>query len=345
MGMMRILLLADTHLGFDYAFNPRIARRRRGPDFFRNFNKALEPAFQNEVDLVVHAGDILYRSKVPARLVDMAFEPLRMVADKGVPVYVVPGNHERSNIPFRILAAHQNIHVFDEPRTCCLEKHDFRLALAGFPFIRHGIRRKFIDIVNSTAYRQVRAACYVLCMHQSVDGCTTGPHNYVFRGGDDIVDIHDIPSAFCCVVSGHMHRNQTLNADLKGRAIPAPIFYPGSIERTSFAEKDEKKGYVILTVRDDGTQKAKLHTWTFHELPARPMIDLEFDPAGQGSFPSWLQQRLNRLPKDSIVKIRIRGALDRKLQEAIGAASLRSMAPVTMNVYVTLADFHRFGTP
>jgi len=344
MDMMRILLLADTHLGFDYAFNPRIVRRRRGPDFFRNFVKALEPACRHEVDLVVHAGDILYRSRVPPRLVDMAFEPLRAVADQGVPVYIVPGNHERSNIPYRILAAHENIHIFDKPMTFCYEKKGLRLALAGFPFIRDGIRRKFIDSVNSTAYRQVRAACYVLCMHQSVDGCTTGPHNYVFRGGDDIVDIHEIPSAFCCVVSGHMHRSQTLNADLEGRAIPAPIFYPGSIERTSFAEKDEKKGYVILTVRDDGTQKAKLHTWTFHELPARPMIDLEFDGAGQRSFPSWLQQRLNRLPKDSIVKIRIHGALDRELREAIGAAALRSMTPATMNVYVTMTYFQRFRT-
>ena len=142
MGVIRILLLADTHLGFDHAFRPRIVRRRRGPDFFRNFSKALEPALRKEVDIVVHGGDILYRSRVPARLVDMAFEPLRRVADRGVPVYIIPGNHERSVIPFRILAAHPNIHVFDEPKTYVLE-HGFRLALAGFPFIRHGIRKKF----------------------------------------------------------------------------------------------------------------------------------------------------------------------------------------------------------
>ena len=32
MGIVRILFLADTHLGFDYAFRPRIKRRREAED-------------------------------------------------------------------------------------------------------------------------------------------------------------------------------------------------------------------------------------------------------------------------------------------------------------------------
>ena len=31
---VRILFLADTHLGYDLPFRPRIKRRRRGPEFF-----------------------------------------------------------------------------------------------------------------------------------------------------------------------------------------------------------------------------------------------------------------------------------------------------------------------
>ena len=112
MGVVRVLFIADTHLGFDLPFRPRIQRRRRGFDFFKNFETALKPALDAEVDCVVHGGDILYRSKVPARLVEMAFEPLKRVAQSGVPVYVVPGNHERSAIPHGHLAAHPLIHVF-----------------------------------------------------------------------------------------------------------------------------------------------------------------------------------------------------------------------------------------
>ena len=38
MGIIRILLIVDTHPGFDLPFRPRIKRRRRGPDFFANFD-------------------------------------------------------------------------------------------------------------------------------------------------------------------------------------------------------------------------------------------------------------------------------------------------------------------
>jgi hypothetical protein len=41
--VIRILLLADTHLGFDLPVNPRINRRRRGHDFLANYATALQP--------------------------------------------------------------------------------------------------------------------------------------------------------------------------------------------------------------------------------------------------------------------------------------------------------------
>ena len=124
MDLTRILFVSDTHLDFDLPRKPRIARRRRRPDFFDNFNRALEPARRREVDLVIHGGDILYRSRVPAELVHRAFAPLKEIAALGIPVYVVPGNHERSRIPFGLLAQHENVFLFDRTqdlRACAQE--------------------------------------------------------------------------------------------------------------------------------------------------------------------------------------------------------------------------------
>ena len=58
MGIIRILLIADTHLGFDLPFRPRIQRRRRGLEFFANFKRALRPALNDEVDAVVHVAGL-----------------------------------------------------------------------------------------------------------------------------------------------------------------------------------------------------------------------------------------------------------------------------------------------
>ena len=155
MNPVRILFLADTHLGFDLPFRPRIRRSRRGPDFFANFNRALQLARKGAVDCVVHGGDLLYRSRVPARLVEMAFEPLIRVAEGGTPVYLVPGNHERSEIPYRLLAAHKRIHIFDKAQTYLLTTGKLRLALAGFPYVRDNIRVRFREVLKQTGWCRV----------------------------------------------------------------------------------------------------------------------------------------------------------------------------------------------
>jgi len=41
---LRVLFVSDTHIGLDWPARPRVVRRRRGDDFFQNFERALEPA-------------------------------------------------------------------------------------------------------------------------------------------------------------------------------------------------------------------------------------------------------------------------------------------------------------
>jgi len=343
MGIIRILFLADTHLGFDLAFRPRIERRRRGPEFFANFERALQPALNGRVDCVVHGGDLLYRSKVPARLVAMAFEPLKAVADRGVPIYLVPGNHERSAVPHRHLAEHPRIHIFDQPRCFTLQKENFTLALSGFPFVRRGIRKRFLDQLDQTGWRGVEAAVHVLCIHQAIDGATVGPTGYRFRYAADVINASDIPAGIAAVLSGHIHRFQILTQNLKGRSVPAPIFYPGSIERTSFAEKNEKKGYLILEFEADGSDGGRLKKWKFYELPARPMIQLELHLSGMKGpeLESWIQARIKNMPADSIVKLKVYGTASHETVEVFRAASLRALAPPTMNIDARFVD-HNF---
>jgi len=344
MGLIRILLIADTHLGFDLPFRPRIKRRRRGPDFFANFERALMPALSGQVDAVVHGGDVLYRSKVPARLVEMAFEPLKQVADSGVPVYLVPGNHERSTVPHGHLAAHPGIHLFDRPRTYHLQTAGGSLALAGFPFVRTGIRKVFLNRLAQTGWQHTQTDTRVLCLHQSVDGAVVGPVGYTFRYAPDVIGSSDIPPGFAAVLAGHIHRFQVLQKDLKGKLLNAPVFYPGSIERTSFAEKDEPKGYLILEFETGATAAGTLRNWSFHELPARPMRQLDLHAAAMNGpqIRSWIQSRLYEIPADSVVKLKVHGKISAQALAVIRAPALRALAPKTMNIDAILVDYHYY---
>lgn len=324
MDLIRVLFLSDTHLGFDSPRSPRVERRRRGPDFFANFERALEPARRGDVDLVVHGGDVFYRSKIPPGLVARAFQPLKEIAERGIPVYVVPGNHERSRIPYPLLAQHPGIFVFDRPRTFRFRHGGCTVALAGFPYAR-SVRASFSDLIEATEWRQEPSTTTLLLVHHAFEGARVGPADFTFGAKPDVIRPSDIPSKVTAVLSGHIHRAQALVRARDGTALPAPILYPGSIERTSFAEKEERKGYLTLAIEPNG----HLRGWRFHELPSRPMIRLEL---GAHTTLQRLRQRLRDLPPDAVVRLEARGAIP----EALSAASVRALTPDTMNVSLSL---------
>ncbi len=328
---IRILFLADTHLGFDAPLRPKVQHRRRGDDFYSNYLTALKPASSREVDLVLHGGDMFFRSRVHPAIVQAAFAPLLRIADLGIPIFIVPGNHERSNIPQSLLENHPGIIIFDQPRTHVVHLQGRRLALTGFANIRHNPGLAFKQALEKTGWAACAADIRLLCIHQAVEGARVGVQNYTFRGGDDVIRGCDIPSGFHAVLSGHIHRHQVLTRDLAGKKLEAPVYYPGSTERTSFAEKEEEKGYIILTI-DAGKNGAINHQ--FVPLNARPMIDL--DVTCRGCSFDQVRERLFRqiasLDENAIVRVRTQDSDAGALIGALNDRWLRSVAPESMNI-------------
>lgn len=329
---MRVLFIADTHLGFDLPSRPRVTRRRRGHDFFDSFERALEPARTGEVDVVVHGGDLLYRSRVPAWLAEAALAPLKRVASAGVPVLLVPGNHERSRLPYPLLALQDGLHLFERPRTVVLEARGVRVAFAGFPFT-HQIRRRFAEVLAAAAARETDPAdVRVLCMHQCVEGATCGPRHFTFRFGDDVIRAGDLPRDVAVTLCGHIHRHQVL----RPRGQP-PVIYAGSIERTSFAEAPETKGYVVLELARSG-----LGPFQFRPLPTRPMVarTLSLDGIGTAEALARVAAAIESTPEDAVVQLRMAGAAPAGLTAEV----LRAMSGARNVTLAADATRRRAGT-
>ena len=335
---IRILFLADTHLGFDLPTRARIQRRRRGHDFLANYATALAPALAGDVDIVVHGGDVFNRSRVPTSIAWQAFEPLARVADRGIPVFVVPGNHERGRIPQIRFAQHPRIHLFDRPRTFTVEIRGMRLGVAGFPSERHDVRTQFVDLLEATRWRKTDAHARILCIHQCVEGATVGPNDFTFTTAADVIRARDLPVGFCAVLSGHIHRYQVLTRDLRGNPIVAPVLYPGSIERTSTAEAEETKGYMTVDVmcHADSTRV----DWQFHALPARPLVrrEIHLEAVENAALESTLRALIGDAPADAVLTIRVAGKLGDDARRVLAAANLRRLAPATMNIELKLED-------
>lgn len=254
---VRILFLSDTHLGVDLPGRPRVEKPRRGNDFFEALEHALAPAERGETDLVVHGGDLFYRSRIPAWLAERVFGRLAELVERGVDLFWVPGNHERSGVPRALFLTHPRVRVFDRPRTFVVERGGLRVALSGFPFAPR-VRDDFRSLLEATGWKDVSADVRFLCIHQAVEGSAVGPNGWRFTGGEDVLRARDVPAGFAAVLCGHVHRAQVL-------PLASPVLYPGSIERTSSAERNEAKGTLMIAASAEGT------TWEFREHPTRPL--------------------------------------------------------------------------
>ncbi|MBN1551876.1 DNA repair exonuclease [bacterium] len=336
---LRILFTADTHLGFDLPERPRVNRRRRGHDFFANYQRIIQRVKTGDIDMFIHGGDLFYRSRIPQSLLIRVFEPLFEIADLGIPVCIIPGNHERSRIPFPLLASYSGIHVFHKPQTLIFKKNEMTIQLSAFPFIRKNVREMFKDIKRDFHQNNIAANLRILCMHQAVDGARVGVQDFCFRNHPDVVDIRDLQERWDVVLAGHIHRHQILQDDLHGRKTSVPVIYAGSIERTSFAERQESKGFVILEANTDTSNEKLRITWKFERLPDRPMCLIEIWDRGQdmGRLQEELRCKINGLNPETIVRIKFRGGWKQLADQNISVNSLRELAPSTMNI-----DFGRF---
>jgi len=297
--MIKILLYGDTHLGFDHPLRTRTHTHRRGEDFFRNFRTVLQYAKQNNIDLLLHGGDFFYRSKVPQVIVTKAYEILFDFAEAGIPTVIIPGNHERSVLPVSILTRHPMIRIFSDPGKFEFTIKDCKLGIYGFPFIRNDLRIRFTEIIQKFSRSHTPDEFRILAFHQSVEGAQVGPVNYTFRSGPDVIAMKDLPENYNLIFSGHIHRKQILwKKTEKGKV---PVIYPGSTERTSFAEKDEAKGFYVVTIDSQHISNIE-----FVKLPARKMkiLHIPEEISDLNSFRNWLQIEIDKLPDDSIIKFK-----------------------------------------
>jgi len=333
----RIVLFGDTHLGFDLPGRARIDRRRRGHDFAANFHRVIAHIRRTRPDAVVHGGDVFHRSRVPAQVVEEGLSGLAGIAELGIPVYIVPGNHDRSKLPASLWLGHPNLHVFREPGTAVIEAGGMRIAMGGFPFAWGDLRPRFGDLLAATGLTATEADARFLCMHHTVSGAAVGPSGHIFRSGPDVVPMKELPATLTAVLSGHIHRRQELRRE--GRP---PVFYPGSIERTSFAERDEAKGFLDITVAVPEGEPARVVRSEFVELPARPMVDVELPAClAAADVAAYLASEGRRHPGDAVVRISAAAPAPGVVAQ-LTADRLRAAFPPSMNVQLARGLFDAF---
>ena len=243
---MRVLHLADTHLGAWLRVHGAPEGWSRADEHATAMERALIPALQAEVDLVVHGGD-LFDSRTPSRkLVRWTADLLARVAAR-VPVVLIPGNHDPAALLRVFRMPPVGVHIVDAPSRLRLGE----LTIAAVPFKRSvaGFERGAAEAVGPGAD--------LLLIHQAVSGCSVP--RFTFRVGKPAgtVGLEHLPSGPRWAMGGHLHPRQRVELG------ELEVVYPGATARTAAAEGPQAKGYALW-------EFGRKVRWRFVDLPDRP---------------------------------------------------------------------------
>ncbi len=348
---MKILHTADIHLGSNTygRIDPETGLNTRLLDFKRCFEFMVRRGLDEDIDLFLFCGDA-YRTADPTPTQQKAFaECLKPVSDAGIPIVMITGNHDHP-VSFGKASAIDifgfvsgNVRLFRKPEKALVETRSGPLQLLAMPWpirstllskddhrkkspleIRDLIEQLYVDFIETAVQELDPALPTVLAGHFSVQGSEIAgsertsliAHEPRFTPGQLS------PPPIDYVALGHIHRFQDRRTDPEA----PPVVYCSSIERISFKEADDPKGFVLVTIEaEDGRKQT---SYEFVETPARRFLALGVD-AREADDPTEriLQEIARHDVEDAIVRVRYHideaqvPQIDaRRIREALGAA-------------------------
>lgn len=225
---------------------------------------------------VLFAGDMA-RTRKPTPTENCLFlAGLQILQEVGLPVVMIPGNHDLSNTPGENSAldpfhtAHfrpqfcgpGEVYVIRKPEVvevATSEDGPF-IRVAGIPyFTRSWVAARCSTPLEEATARAEEAvgnivlglaadgapnhAPDVLMVHHAIRGSSTSTGWETATGADPNIPVDVLRSGpWSYVAAGHIHKLQNL-----GDPHGPPIVYPGTLERVDFGEEHEPKGWCLAT--------------------------------------------------------------------------------------------------
>jgi len=292
---IQVLLTADNHLDPSAVqYGPKRFERKR--DFQRCFETLVNFALENRPDLLLVGGDF-YDTILPGNPA-RAFvaEQFKHLCEKDIKILLVSGHHdtprsiEQGVSPLTVHAKSGHVIFFHDqtPRSKKLDTSQTTVNVTGLSL--NPTLTSDQDPLESVQLPH-DADVNIFLTHYPVEGFEG------YFGQETHIATSSVPQGYQLFATGHLHHRQkrTVNG--------TPVIYPGSTERASFQEENEKKGFVWLELDKTGI----IHE-EFHQTPARPMETLRHHVASEGSLTRQIQDALEkRADTEKILRVLVSG--------------------------------------
>jgi DNA repair exonuclease SbcCD nuclease subunit len=277
--MTRIIHTGDTHLGYQQYHRPE-----RRADFLDSFRQVVEDAIAEDVDAVVHAGDLFHDRRPTLSDVLGALSVLRNLSDADIPFLAIVGNHESKR---------------DAQWLDLFETMGLATRLDAGPVLVDDVAVYGLDFVP----RSQRDGLDYGFESNDADHAVLVTHGLFepFAHGD--WDARDIltssPVAFDALLLGDDHEPKTTRVE---KPYETWLSYCGSTERASTAERAERGYNIVVFEETIDIRRRGLDTRDF------VFVDVEL---GHGEGTTRVTERLSEHDlTDSVVVVSIDGEGD-----------------------------------
>ena len=340
---MRILHFSDLHIGVENygRIDPATGLSTRLGDFLASLDQVVEYALNEDVDLVLLAGDT-YKGRDPSQTHQREFaRRLHTLSEAGIPTFLLIGNHDLPNATSRATAvdifptlAVPNIYVGDSLQTYTITTKSGPLQIVAVPWPRRGgilsredSRGLSIDEVREEIETRMTLAIAdrvskldpnipaILTAHATISGATTGTERSMMLGQDHVLLVSAVRQPQLEYVAlGHVHKHQVLRQD------PPMVVYSGSLQRVDFSEEADQKGFCVIELDPTAPQGQRMTDFQFHRVDARPFVTVnvnidsgELDPTDAVIRAIARQEVANAVVR---VRITLPSELDSHLRDA-----------------------------
>jgi DNA repair exonuclease SbcCD nuclease subunit len=300
---VQLVHCADLHLDKNFSISDPERAAARKEDLNRNFVAAVDYAIANHPDLFLMAGDIFDRVRPSNDAIVLVMRKIRELKESGIATFIIAGNHDTpkignyKHIALDALSTAGLATVFS--RFDIIQKRE--LEVDGSKVCVSG---KSFNVQNDAAnpLREHKVPLdgdhNILLLHASLVGLSVNPTIPEMAAQSPFYP-DDVVRGLDYLALGHYHNfYQREHAGVE-------ICNPGAIERLTWAEAEEEKGFVWV---DLSRQEVEVE---FVRLDTRPMkqFDLILQPTSRQSLLDQVLSFLDEVASpEAIARLRFHGS-------------------------------------
>lgn len=292
MSHIKILHMADVHFGRPVSGLSEKMRNIRRQEVRSAFSDAVSFAREQNVDVVLIAGDLFDGAHIDKSTVDFIKGELEKI--RHIPVFVAPGNHDPYGSAYKMLVecGIENLTVFGAEAEC-KEFPDKNFAVYGIGFANEVQEEPLINKLKVKDHNLINIAV----VHGEM--ASSGTYNPITES--DIAS-----SGMDYIALGHVHTYSGIQ-----KAADTRYAYCGTLEGGGFDECGEK-GVIWGTVSKDGCNLE------FRRMCRRCYRTVEIDVTDCGTFQEIIEKvKNNTKNKDDLYKIILTGERCEKIPEEV----------------------------